>query len=105
MRRVHRIAYRMAQLAPLAPGLRRRRPRAWQRDPAWQPLREAGRALLVTYDWGEAFVALNLCLKPALDELFMVDVGRAGARPGDYLLGEILLLAGRGLPLASRVGA
>jgi hypothetical protein len=42
--------------------------------------------LLVTWDWGEAFVALQLALKPALDELFMTHLGRlARAAGGDVL--------------------
>jgi len=30
----------------------------WENDPLWQPLRQFVERLLVTYDWGEAFVAL-----------------------------------------------
>ncbi|HHC09262.1 MAG TPA: toluene hydroxylase [Actinobacteria bacterium] len=45
----------------------------WEDDAAWQPLRETLETMLVAYDWGEAFAALNLAVKPAFDA--MVNVG------------------------------
>ena len=84
VRRIHAIAYRMGTL-------RRRVPRfgdgsrdAWQSDPAWQPLRTVVERLLVTYDWGEALVALNLCVKPAVDELFTTRLALFAEGQGDY---------------------
>ena len=72
MRRVQRIAYWTKVLAnahsgelattELARGV-------WENDPAWQPVRRACEQLLVARDWGEAFAARNLALKPALDAL------------------------------------
>ena len=64
---------------------------AWERDPAWQPLRKVVERLLVTFDWGEALVALNLAVKPAFDELFMVDFGRLAAAYGDEVLQKLLV--------------
>ncbi len=43
----------------------------------------------MTYDWGEAFVALNLCVKPVFDELFMVELPRLAKNEGDFLLGQV----------------
>jgi hypothetical protein len=43
------------------------------------------RSLLVTYDWGEAFVAVNLVLKPMLNELFLTHVPSLALGKGDYL--------------------
>lgn len=43
--------------------------RIWETDPLWQRARETLERLLLAYDWGEAFVALNLAVKPALDAL------------------------------------
>lgn len=43
--------------------------RIWETDPLWQPARDTLERLLLAYDWGEAFVALNLVIKPALDAL------------------------------------
>ena len=42
----------------------------WENDPAWQPARETLERLLLAYDWGEAFTALDLVVKPAFDALF-----------------------------------
>jgi toluene monooxygenase system protein E len=61
----------------------------WQTHAAWQPLREVLERLLVTYDFGEALVALNLVVKPALDELFMVGFAELGLERGDHLLSQL----------------
>jgi toluene monooxygenase system protein E len=92
MRRVHRLAYRMAQLRALEPlstfgedGRAR-----WERDPAWQPLRRLVETLFVTWDWAEAFVALDVCVKPLLDELLLIEVGALARARGDFALGQLL---------------
>ena len=42
---------------------------------------------LVTYDWGEAFVALNLVIKPHLDHLINLELaGALAAANGDPIL-------------------
>jgi toluene monooxygenase system protein E len=56
----------------------------------WQPLREVVEKLLITYDWAESFVGLNLVLKPLVDELFMKHLSDLALREDDYLLGQIL---------------
>jgi len=89
MRRVHRLAYRMAMLRRLRPGFGGGGKDAWERDPAWQPLRKLIETLLVTWDWGEAFAALNLGAKPVLDGFFLGSVAETARARGDYLLGEI----------------
>jgi toluene monooxygenase system protein E len=85
VRRVQRLAYRARQL-----GFGDDRRAIWERDEAWQPLRRVVERLLVTWDWGEAFTALNLCLKPALDELTMVRFADAARAAGDGPLAELL---------------
>ena len=55
----------------------------------WQPLREVVEKLLVTYDWAESFVGLNLVLKPLVDELFMKYFSELALSEDDYLLGQI----------------
>jgi toluene monooxygenase system protein E len=45
--------------------------------------------LLVTYDWGEAFVALNLVLKPMIDDLFLKRASDLALGHNDHLLGQI----------------
>ena len=90
LRRVHRLAYHLGwlrrALAPLADDSRA----AWQEAPAWQPLRRAVELALVTYDWGEALVALDLCLKPMLEGLFLAEGARRARAQGDFLVGETL---------------
>jgi hypothetical protein len=89
IRRIQRIAYRMAQLRLVDPNFGESARDVWQRDPAWQPLRESVERCLIAYDWGEALVALNLCIKPVIDELFMVGLARAAKKHGDFQLGQI----------------
>src|SRR5690606_3877752 len=67
MRRIQRLAYRACQLRARDPDFATRSRADWEGDAMWQPLRRAVEQLLVTYDWGEAFTALNLVLKPAFD--------------------------------------
>lgn len=94
MRRVQRVAYRMAQLGQTHPGFGEGSRPAWQSDPAWQPLREAIERLLVAYDWGEALVALCLVIKPALDAFFIEGLAAAAVRAGDPLFAEVLYSLG-----------
>jgi len=90
VRRIERMAYRVRQLQLVFPGFAEDSQARWERDPLWQPMREAIERLLVTYDWGEAFTGLNLVLKPLFDKLFMQLMGDVALREGDYLLGQIL---------------
>ena len=86
MRRVQRLAYRMRQLQVTHPEFGRTAQQTWQDHPIWQPLREVIETLLVTWDWGEALVALQCVLKPAFDELFMTQFGRLARAAGDDVL-------------------
>lgn len=63
---------------------------AWENDPAWQPLRRALEQLLAVRDWGEAFVALNLALKPALDTFLNGSIALLAKQNGDVLLASLL---------------
>jgi toluene monooxygenase system protein E len=89
MRRIQRIAYRIRQLQQIYPEFGADSKTLWQTDPMWQPLREVVEKLLVTYDWAESFVALNLVLKPLVDELFMKCLSDLALIEDDYLLGQI----------------
>jgi len=89
VRRIQRIAYRMAQLRLVDETFGDGARDAWQKSPAWQPLREAVERCLVTYDWAEALVALNLCIKPTIDELFMVGLARKAKKHDDFQLGQL----------------
>jgi toluene monooxygenase system protein E len=90
MRRIQRFAYRMRQLQEIKPELGAHSRSAWEGQEIWQPLRRAVERLLVTYDWGEALAALNLCLKPAFDQLFMVHFADLARAAGDDLLAKLL---------------
>ncbi|MEE6138089.1 aromatic/alkene monooxygenase hydroxylase subunit beta [Mycobacterium sp. 050128] len=64
--------------------------RIWETDEAWQPARETLERLLLAYDWGEAFVALNLVVKPALDALLKEAFVDLANRNGDGLTAALL---------------
>jgi toluene monooxygenase system protein E len=89
-RRVERLAQRLCQLQRVHPGCGRASRRDWEHEPGWQPMRELIEQLLAVYTWGEAFVAVNVVLKPAFDELFMLDFGRLAQATGDDVLERML---------------
>lgn len=89
MRRVQRIAYQVRQLQRIYLGFASDSKERWQSDPLWQPLRMAIEKLLICYDWAESFVALNLVLKPMVDDLFMNHLSDLALREGDHLLGQV----------------
>jgi len=90
IRRIQTLAYRLRQLQQTSPGVGATGRDVWQTHPSWQPLRELIEKLLVAYDWGEAFVALNLVVKPAFDSLFADHWAKRARAAGDYLFAEIL---------------
>lgn len=61
----------------------------WEEDAAWQGFRELMEKVLVAWDWGEAFVALNLVAKPAIEEAVLRKLGESGRHNGDTLLGML----------------
>ena len=92
MRRIQRIAYWTKVLAnahgdDIAETAHSRQ--IWESDPAWQPLRKALEELLIAYDWGEAFTALNVVLKPTIDALFNDCLGDLAATNGDSFVAEL----------------
>jgi toluene monooxygenase system protein E len=90
LRRVHRIAYHMGLLRRARPFTDDPSRAAWQTDPAWQPLRRTVEQALVTFDWGEALVALNLSLKPLVEALFLTELAPLLREQRDFLGGEVL---------------
>jgi toluene monooxygenase system protein E len=87
LRRVTTIAYRTRELQINRPessiGTAERA--LWQDDPGWQSARRAIEYALVSYDWGEAFTALNLVLGPTLDDVLLTQLGAAARAGGDDL--------------------
>lgn len=90
MRRVQRIAYRMAQLRETHPGFGDDARALWQEDAKLQPLRRLVERLLVTYDFVEAFVALSLVVKPLLDAISLTELADVCEASQDPMLAELL---------------
>jgi toluene monooxygenase system protein E len=87
LRRVTTIAYRTRELQinrPESGAGTAERP-IWQDDESWQPARKAIEYALVSYDWGEAFTALNLVLGPTLDHVLLTQLGQVARANGDNL--------------------
>ena len=87
LRRVTTIAYRTRELQINRPesGAGTAERSIWQDEPAWQPARKAIEYALVSYDWGEAFTALNLVLGPTLDDVLLTQLGEVARVNGDNL--------------------
>lgn len=89
MRRVQRSAY-LAKVLSLDHGEHladsQRTRGIWEDDSHWQPLRELLEKLLIVYDWGESFAALNLVVKPVYDTLFNRQFAELARSNGDMLL-------------------
>lgn len=86
LRRVTTLAYRTRELQLNRPESRigtDQEHAVWMGHEAWQPLRRAVETLLATYDWGEAFVALNLVVLPTVEEVLGRQLGEAARRNGD----------------------
>ena len=61
--------------------------RLWEEDPAWQGFRELMEKALIAWDWGEAFAAVNLVAKPAIEETLLGTLGAAARAEGDTVYG------------------
>ena len=86
-----RIAYRTRELQMTHPerGFATREREHWEQGEALQGLRELLEKTLATYDWGEAFVALNLVAKPAAEETLR-ELGAAARHSDDHLLALLI---------------
>ncbi|POX38571.1 toluene monooxygenase [Streptomyces sp. Ru73] len=96
LRWLSNVAYRTAELGLAHPGLGfgERERELWEELPAWQGFRELMERQLTTFDWAEAFVALNVVAKPAIDETLFRQLGVSARREDDVLhalLGEAAL--------------
>lgn len=90
MRRIQRFAYRMRQLQERMPHFGANTKQYWQVRPEWQPLRALIERLLITYDWSDAFIALNLVIKPLYDTFFLRHFATWSRTQNDPLFAEIL---------------
>ncbi len=87
LRWLSRTAYRTQELKNAHPerGFGNTERTCWEEDTVWQGLRELLEKALITYDWGESFVAINLVAKPAADETLR-ELGTTSRHYGDQLL-------------------
>ena len=87
LRRVTTIAYRTRELQLARPdsGIGSAERALWEDHDGWQPARKAVEYALVTYDWAEAFTALNLVLAPTLDDVLLTQLGQVAKGRGDDL--------------------
>jgi hypothetical protein len=87
LRRVTVVAYRARQLqiAHPAAGFVASERRIWETDADWQPTRRAVEQALVAYDWGECLTAVNLVLRPTLEEILLRQLAQVADANGDQL--------------------
>ncbi len=87
LRRVTTVAYRTRELQINRPdsGIGEAERSRWEEHDGWQPARKAIEYALVSYDWGEAFTALNLVLAPTLEDVLLIQLGRVAKSHGDDL--------------------
>ena len=89
LRWVTHTAYRTRELANAFPdlGFGERERALWEEADHWQGFRELIERVLVTWDWAEAFTAIMLVAKPALEETLMTQFGQLGRSYDDTLIG------------------
>ncbi len=87
LRRVTLVAYRTRELQLAWPdaGFATGERAIWEDDEAWQPTRRAIELALTSYDWAEAFTAMNLVLLPTLDDVLLRQLGELAKAGGDQL--------------------
>jgi toluene monooxygenase system protein E len=87
LRRVTTIAYRTRELQIASPdsGIGSSERSRWESREEWQAARKAVEYALVSYDWAEAFTALNLVLAPTLDDVLLTQLGQLARAAGDEL--------------------
>jgi len=87
LRRVTTVAYRTRELQLSHPdsGIGEAERSLWEEHEAWQPARKAVEYALVSYDWAEAFTALDLVLAPTLDDVLLTQLGEVAKDRRDDL--------------------
>lgn len=89
LRWLSHTAYRTRELSIAFPGhpFGKAEREYWEQEPLWQGFRELMEKALTAWDWGEAFVAINLVAKPAIEEAVLRCLGESARHNGDTLLG------------------
>ncbi|HVW25667.1 MAG TPA: toluene hydroxylase [Polyangiaceae bacterium] len=85
LRFVSLVAYRTRELSRAFPdsGIGMAERRQWEQGAAWQGTRKALELALIAYDWAESFTAVNLVLRPTLDDVWLSQLGELAAANGD----------------------
>ena len=85
LRAVSLVAYRTRELERAFPelGFGKEERRLWEGHAAWQGTRKAIELALGTYDWAESFTAVNLVLRPTLDDVWLRQLGDVARTNGD----------------------
>lgn len=91
LRRIQRLCHWLSRSGRSAPEVDALGRQIWQEDRHFQPLRRVVEELLVTYDWGQALVALGGVVKPLFDGLWLEQLARVAKRHDDEVLEQILL--------------
>ncbi|MGF6767781.1 AraC-like DNA-binding protein [Paraburkholderia sp. GAS199] len=87
LRRGSLVAYRTRQLQRARPDVHilDSARRIWEADLGWQPARKAVETALIAYDWAECLTAVNLVLRPALDEILLTQLAKVARENRDDL--------------------
>src|SRR5437660_1253118 len=87
LRLVSLVAYRTRQLQMAHPdaGFATGERQIWETHPDWQPTRRALETALIAYDWGECLTAVNLVLRPTLEEVLLRQLALVADANGDQL--------------------
>ena len=85
LRRVSVIAYRTRELQRTWPedGFGKAERVIWETEAGWQETRKAVELSLIAYDWAECFCAVNLVLRPSIDDVLNRQLGELARRNGD----------------------
>jgi hypothetical protein len=85
LRRGSLVSYRTVQLQKAQPAvaLLGEARSLWEEHPDWQPARKAIEMSLIAYDWAECLTAVNIVLRPALDEVLLHQLGMLARKNDD----------------------
>jgi toluene monooxygenase system protein E len=85
LRRVSLTAYRTRELQKTWPGdgFGTAEQTIWETEPGWQEARKALEFSLIAYDWAECFSAINLVLRPSIEDVLNRQLGELARRNGD----------------------
>ena len=85
LRGVSLTAYRTRELQKTWPGdgFGTAEQTIWETEPGWQGARKALELSLIAYDWAECFSAINLVLRPSIEDVLNRQLGELARRNDD----------------------